>query len=130
MRHYATTLPSENTAEAAAKPPRSDWQTLARLLPYLWTYKWRVIFALGFMVGAKMANVSVPLLLKQLIDSLTITPGSVESFVVVPLGLLVAYGLLRLSTTLLQRRANWFLPKPLRVRPATSPCRYSSTCID
>ncbi|MFZ8953428.1 MAG: ABCB family ABC transporter ATP-binding protein/permease, partial [Burkholderiaceae bacterium] len=100
MRHYATTLPSENTAEAAAKPPRSDWQTLARLLPYLWTYKWRVIFALGFMVGAKMANVSVPLLLKQLIDSLTITPGSVESFLVVPLGLLVAYGLLRLSTTL------------------------------
>jgi len=100
MRHYATTLPPENTAEAAAKPPRSDWQTLARLLPYLWTYKWRVIFALGFMVGAKMANVSVPLLLKQLIDSLTITPGSVESFLVVPLGLLVAYGLLRLSTTL------------------------------
>jgi ATP-binding cassette subfamily B protein len=93
-------VPPENTADATAKPPRSDWQTLARLLPYLWTYKWRVIFALGFMVGAKMANVGVPLLLKQLIDSLTITPGSVESFLVVPLGLLLAYGLLRLSTTL------------------------------
>jgi ABC-type bacteriocin/lantibiotic exporter with double-glycine peptidase domain len=99
MRHYATTLPQENATEGPAKPPRSDWQTLARLLPYLWLYKWRVIFALGFMVAAKMANVTVPLLLKQLVDSLTIKPGSVESFLVVPLGLLVAYGLLRLSTT-------------------------------
>ena len=99
MRHYATTLPQENATEGPAQPPRSDWQTLARLLPYLWLYKWRVIFALGFMVAAKMANVTVPLLLKQLVDSLTIKPGSVESFLVVPLGLLVAYGLLRLSTT-------------------------------
>jgi len=99
MRHYATTLPQENATEGPAKPPRSDWQTLARLLPYLWLYKWRVIFALGFMVAAKMANVTVPLLLKQLVDSLTIKAGSVESFLVVPLGLLVAYGLLRLSTT-------------------------------
>ena len=99
MRHYATTLPQENATEGPAKPPRSDWQTLARLLPYLWLYKWRVIFALGFMVAAKMANVTVPLLLKQLVDSLTIKPGSVESFLVVPLGLLVAYGLLRLSNT-------------------------------
>ena len=79
---------------------RSDWATLARLLPYLWEYKWRVGIALGFMVAAKMANVSVPLLLKELVDSMTIKPGSVEAMLVVPLGLLLAYGGLRLSTAI------------------------------
>jgi ATP-binding cassette subfamily B protein len=79
---------------------RSDWATLSRLFPYLWEYKWRVMIALGFMVAAKMANVSVPLLLKQLVDAMTIKPGSVEAMLVVPLGLLLAYGGLRLSTAI------------------------------
>ncbi len=83
------------------KSPRSDWATLKRLFPYLWQYKWRVIAALAFMVGAKLANVGVPLLLKELVD--TMTPkadAGAEALLIVPLGLLVAYGLLRLSTTL------------------------------
>ncbi len=79
---------------------RSDWATLQRLLPYLWRYKWRVMFALGFMVAAKMANVSVPLLLKELVDAMTIPPGSTQALLVVPVGLLLAYGGLRLSTSL------------------------------
>jgi ATP-binding cassette subfamily B protein len=79
---------------------RSDWATLSRLFPYLWQYKWRVVAALAFMVAAKMANVGVPLLLKELVDAMTIKPGSVEAMLVVPLGLLLAYGLLRLSTSL------------------------------
>jgi ATP-binding cassette subfamily B protein len=78
----------------------SDWATLRRLLPYLWQYKWRVVIALSFMVAAKMANVGVPLLLKQLVDAMTIKPGSVEALLVVPLGLLLAYGGLRLSTAI------------------------------
>ena len=60
-------------APAAAGAPvtkRSDWGTLRRLFPYLWQYKWRVMTALAFMIGAKMANVSVPLLLKELVDSM------------------------------------------------------------
>ncbi len=86
---------------AAGRPPaqRSDWGTLKRLLPYLWQYKVRVVLALAFMVAAKTANVGVPLLLKELVDAMTIRPGSVESMLVVPLGLLLAYGLLRLSTS-------------------------------
>jgi ATP-binding cassette subfamily B protein len=66
----------------------------------LWQYKWRVVIALSFMVAAKMANVGVPLLLKQLVDAMTIKPGSVEALLVVPLGLLLAYGGLRLSTAI------------------------------
>jgi ATP-binding cassette subfamily B protein len=84
-------------APAAAK---SDWATLRRLFPYLWQYKWRVLAALAFMVGAKLANVSVPLLLKDLVDSLSFKPGDPAAVLVVPIGLLVAYGLLRLSTSL------------------------------
>jgi ATP-binding cassette subfamily B protein len=80
--------------------PRSDAATLRRLLPYLWQYRWRVGIALAFMLAAKGANVSVPLLLKQLIDGLSIKPGDPAALLVVPVGLLLAYGALRLSTTL------------------------------
>ena len=80
--------------------PRSDGATLKRLLPYLWTYRWRVIIALGFLVAAKFANVGVPLLLKELVDNLTIAPGSAQAMLVVPVSLLMAYGALRLSTSL------------------------------
>jgi ATP-binding cassette subfamily B protein len=80
--------------------PRSDAATLRKLLPYLWRYRWRVSIALGFMVAAKLANVGVPLLLKQLVDSLSIKPGDIQAVLVVPIGLLAAYGLLRLSTSL------------------------------
>ena len=79
---------------------RSDWSTLQRLFPYLWQYKWRVLAALAFMIAAKGANVSVPLLLKELVDAMDIKPGDASAVLVVPLGLLVGYGLLRLSTTL------------------------------
>ncbi len=89
------------TADAkAAAPPRSDTDTLKRLFPYLWEYKWRVIAALSFMVGAKMANVSVPLLLKELVDSMSLKPGDVQAVLVVPAALLLGYGALRLSTSL------------------------------
>ncbi|MDP2680661.1 MAG: ABC transporter ATP-binding protein/permease [Rhodoferax sp.] len=92
-------LPADPASPGATASGRSDWATLSRLLPYLWRYKWRVVFALGFMVAAKAANVSVPLLLKELVDAMSIRPGSVESMLVVPLGLLLAYGGLRLSTS-------------------------------
>lgn len=92
--------PSPATAAAAApQPPRSDWATLRRLLPYLWQYKWRVIAALAFMVGAKLANVGVPLLLKNLVDAMTLKPGDPAAVLVVPAALLIGYGLLRLSTS-------------------------------
>ncbi|WP_291008870.1 ABC transporter ATP-binding protein/permease [Hydrogenophaga sp.] len=98
LPHATASATSPNGQAATARG--SDWATLRRLLPYLWQYKWRVVIALSFMVAAKMANVSVPLLLKQLVDAMTIKPGSVEALLVVPLGLLLAYGGLRLSTAI------------------------------
>eukprot|EP01037_Dinobryon_pediforme_P026418 gene26418-28936_t len=84
---------------AASASLHSDWQTLRTLLPYLWTYKWRVILALLFLVAAKLSNIGVPLLLKQLVDRLTITPSHPQALLVLPLALLLAYGALRLGTT-------------------------------
>jgi len=98
MRHSAASqaLPTPATAGA----PRSDWQTLGKLLPYLWQYRWRVGLALGFLLAAKVANVSVPVLLKYLVDSLNLKPGDTRALLVVPVGLLLAYAGLRLSTSL------------------------------
>ncbi|QOL50559.1 ABCB family ABC transporter ATP-binding protein/permease [Massilia litorea] len=96
MRRHSTNPPPPPDAKGRQ---RSDWATLKTLFPYLWVYKWRVIAALGALIGAKMANVGVPLVLKKLIDQLAIDPAHPQALLVLPLGALVAYGLLRLSTT-------------------------------
>ena len=75
--------------------------TLKRLFPYLWQYKWRLMFALVCVLAAKFANVGVPILLKELIDAMTPKPTMAQAALIVPVGLIVAYGLLRLSTSLL-----------------------------
>ena len=99
MRRYASPPAGENP-HSVTDQPRSERDTLARLWPYLWAYKGRVMLALAFMVGAKLANVGVPLLLKDLVDTLAPKAGGAQALLVVPVGLLVAYGLLRLSTSL------------------------------
>jgi len=98
MRTYGQALPLPDTLVPAA--PRSDWGTLRKLFPYLWRYRWRVAIALSFMLAAKGANVGVPVLLKTLVDSLSIKPGDARALLVVPVGLLLAYAGLRLSTSL------------------------------
>ena len=79
--------------------PVSDWATLARLAPYLWRYRWRVAAALLMVTGAKLSNVGVPILLKELVDRMNIKAGDPAALLVVPAGLLLAYGLLRLMTS-------------------------------
>jgi ABC-type transport system involved in Fe-S cluster assembly fused permease/ATPase subunit len=97
MRRQSANPPPPSTDPKTAA--RGDWATLQTLLPYLWVYKWRVLAALGCLIGAKMANVGVPLVLKRLIDALGVSPSNPQALLVLPVGALVAYGALRLSTT-------------------------------
>jgi len=90
MRH---TLPDD---VAAPGTPRNDWQTLKTLFPYLWQYKSRVVLALSCLILAKVATVVIPLLLKYIVDGLA---GGPSALVAVPVGLILAYGLLRLAST-------------------------------
>jgi ATP-binding cassette subfamily B protein len=102
MRHHgeSSTAPASSTHNLPKELPKdNDSQTLKRLLPYLLTYKWRVAAALLFMVGAKLANVSVPILLKNLIDTMSFKPGDPAQVLVVPAALLLGYGALRLMTS-------------------------------
>ncbi len=79
-------------------PPVKTLSVLRRLWPEVWRHRHRVGVALALLVAAKLANVGVPLVLKDLIDTLDVKPSPL----LVPLGLLLAYGALRLSTSLFQ----------------------------
>jgi len=76
---------------------RRDLHNLRNLLPYLSAYKGRAIFALVCLVLSKWANVSVPLVLKEIIDHFD---GKQEQLVVVPVALVLAYGTFRLLSSL------------------------------
>ncbi len=84
-------------AQAPVHKDRRDFQNLRNMLPFLWEYRGRALFALGCLVLAKLANVGIPLLLKEIVDSLE---QSEQTVLVLPLFLLLAYGALRLGSSL------------------------------
>src|SRR5262249_23064134 len=89
--------PPRRPAPAPATPTRrSEWRAVGMLLPYLWEFRVRVVVALVLLVGAKLANVGVPLVMKEVVDSLDARTAALA----VPLALLATYGILRFSTTL------------------------------
>ncbi len=94
----ATPVVPADASPAIVSPPvaKSDWRVIRSLVPYLWDFRWRVALALTFLVTAKLANIGVPLLLKEIVDSL----DKSRAVLAVPFALLAAYGLLRLSSTL------------------------------
>jgi ATP-binding cassette subfamily B protein len=83
---------------ASASPPiaRGEMSVVRRLLPYLWEFRGRVLLAIAFLVSAKLANIAVPIVMKRIVDGLS--PGVAAA--TIPVALLVAYGALRLSSTL------------------------------
>lgn len=76
------------------KKSKVNFNNIVKMFPYVWNFKSRVIFALIFLIIAKLATVAVPILLKDIVDSL----NNENSLLILPLGLLIAYGLLRLTT--------------------------------
>ena len=80
-------------------PQKGDWHVIRDLLPYLLEYRFRVAFALSCLIAAKFANLGIPILMKELIDSLNIKASSPQALLVVPVSIIVAYGLLRISAS-------------------------------
>jgi ATP-binding cassette subfamily B protein len=105
MRHgQSLPLPAEPDV---VRTRRGDWQTIRTLLPYLWGYRGRIGAALACLVLAKLANVGVPMLMKNIVDALDPRIAVLS----VPLALLVAYGLLRLSTTVFTELREFLFAK-------------------
>ncbi|HVK56115.1 MAG TPA: ABC transporter ATP-binding protein/permease [Burkholderiales bacterium] len=87
---------SPSRSAGPAPTVKGDWTTVKSLFPYLWDFRGRVALALACLFIAKLANVGVPLVLKEIVDSLSVT----KALLALPVFLLVGYGLLRLSSTL------------------------------
>jgi ATP-binding cassette, subfamily B, heavy metal transporter len=97
MRHHASAPREPNTL-----PTRSDWRVILELWPYVWAHKGRVSLAIVCLILAKVAVVSVPLVLKNLVDGLNLSTAqaAASAVVFVPLALVLAYGALRFATSL------------------------------
>ena len=91
----AVTIPKQMNS-TTAPIARSDLSVVRRLFPYLWEFRGRVLLALAFLIAAKLANITVPIVMKSIVDGLT---GD-KALLAVPVSLLLAYALLRLSSTL------------------------------
>ncbi|MCW8903385.1 ABCB family ABC transporter ATP-binding protein/permease [Sedimenticola sp.] len=85
--------------QAQARPHRDrrDWKNLRNMLPYLWNYRGRALLALGCLVSAKVANVGIPMVLKEIVDGME---RSQQTLLILPVALLIGYGALRISSTL------------------------------
>ena len=81
-------------------PQRGDWRVIRDLLPYLLEYRFRVIIALSCLIAAKVVNLGIPIVMKELIDSLDVKANSPQALLVVPIGIIFAYGVLRISASL------------------------------
>jgi len=81
---------------SSGMPTRTDWTVIKSLLPYLLEFKWRVAFVVVLLVASKLANVVVPLALKEIVDEMS----KPQAMLAVPVMLIMGYGLLRLMSTL------------------------------
>lgn len=98
--HSSVATTPANPSASTVKRVGGDRRVLTILWPYLWQFKGRVVLALSFLVAAKLANISVPLVMKNIVDSLDKSQAAALAPIVVPVALLAAYGLLRLSSTM------------------------------
>ncbi len=102
MRHSTrrSTEFQHDPDQPVAKRQLGDWYVIRDLLPYLLAYRYRVLLAISCLLAAKFANLGIPILLKTLIDDLDAHKSVSSALLVVPLGLIIGYGLLRFSASL------------------------------
>jgi ATP-binding cassette subfamily B protein len=82
-------------ATERAHSDRRDWHNIRSMLPYLWEFRGRALLALACLVAAKLANVGVPVVLKEIVDAF-----EDAQVLILPVTLLLAYGALKLTSSL------------------------------
>jgi ATP-binding cassette, subfamily B, heavy metal transporter len=87
--------PASPTHAAPPSVGEPSLRSIGRLFPYLWEFRGRVLLALALLIGAKLASVMVPLVLKEIIDAL----DKPRPELVLPLALILSYGVLRFAST-------------------------------
>jgi ATP-binding cassette, subfamily B, heavy metal transporter len=90
---------------------RSDWRIIGDLLPYLLEYKWRVLLAVACLLAAKFANLGIPVMLKHMVDALDVRNNAAGALLVVPIALIIGYGLLRFSSSLFTELRELFFAR-------------------
>jgi len=90
---------------------RSDWRIIGDLLPYLLEYKWRVLLAVACLLAAKFANLGIPVMLKHMVDALDVRNNTAGALLVVPIALIIGYGLLRFSSSLFTELRELFFAR-------------------
>jgi len=93
------------------QPRRQSWHTIASLLPFLWEFRSRVILAMVCLVFAKLASVGLPLILKEIVDALD---RSQNLLIALPAGLLIAYGIVRLASSIFGELRDLIFAKVLQ----------------
>ncbi len=76
-----------------------NWKVFLKLWPYLTEFKGRVWLAVGCLIAAKMASIGLPFVLKHTVDNLNLETTK-EVMMAATLGLIIAYGVLRLANVL------------------------------
>ena len=100
MRHHSSAQEFDPQQASRFPPPKGapkgSWAVIKTLLPYLLAYRLRIAIALTALLAAKLANLGVPIILKGIVDHLTLSGAVALS---VPIGLILGYGLMRLAST-------------------------------
>ncbi|MGA0816682.1 MAG: ABC transporter transmembrane domain-containing protein, partial [Burkholderiaceae bacterium] len=100
MRHHSSAQEFDPQQASKFPPPmgapKGSWAVIKTLLPYLLAYRLRIAIALTALLAAKLANLGVPIILKGIVDHLTLSGAIALS---VPIGLILGYGLMRLAST-------------------------------
>jgi len=88
-------LSEHSHSRTTPQPDAANLRSIGRVFPYLWEFRGRVLLSMALLVGAKLAAVMVPLVLKEIIDAL----DKSRADLVLPLALIITYGLLRFAST-------------------------------
>jgi ABC-type transport system involved in Fe-S cluster assembly fused permease/ATPase subunit len=100
MRHHSSAQEFDPQQASKFPPPmaapKGSWAVIKTLMPYLLAYRLRIAIALTALLAAKLANLGVPIILKDIVDHLTLSGAVALS---APIGLILGYGLMRLAST-------------------------------